>query len=84
MPALLPKPSVAAQFLVMKTLTKPKKPAASVTPRRASASTRIKGLSPRRTPPAPVGTIADVLNMGAGFGKGADWDVIETAHAARD
>jgi len=68
----------------MKTLTTPKKSAEAVSPRRVSASSRIKGLSPRRTPPVAVGTVADVLKMGASFGKGADWDVIEKAHAARD
>lgn len=68
----------------MKTLTKPKKPAASTVSRRTATSRPIKGLSPKRTPPAAVGTVADVLKMGTNFGKGADWDVIETAHAARD
>lgn len=68
----------------MKTFTKSKMSAASVSKHRGTAIVRIKGLSPRRTPPAAVGTVADVLKMGANFGKGANWDVIETAHAARD
>ncbi len=68
----------------MKTLTKPKTSTPRAVAHGASAGGRIKGLSPRRTPPAAVGTVADVLKMGADFGKGADWAVIEAAHAARD
>ncbi|MFH1499777.1 MAG: hypothetical protein ABII82_18350 [Verrucomicrobiota bacterium] len=44
----------------------------------------VKGLSPRRTPPPAAGTVGDLLKMGADFGKGADWDVIKNAHAARN
>lgn len=61
-----------------------KKPAAR---RRAGSAKKpaavIPGLSPRRSPPPPVGTVADVRKM-KDFGKGADWDLIEAAHAARD
>jgi hypothetical protein len=81
---LLPKTAAITQFDGMKALTKPKKSAASASPRRVSVGGRIKGLSPRRTPPVTVGTVGDVLKMGESFGKGADWDVIEAAHAARD
>jgi len=69
----------------MKTLSKPaaRAKAARKVARRSTAP-GIPGLSPVRTPPPAVGTVGDVLGMGADFGKGADWDVIATAHAARD
>lgn len=68
----------------MATLTKTKKPAAKKPARNSSMRRGIAGLSPRRTPPPASGTVGDVLAMGAAFGKGADWDLIEAAHAARD
>ncbi len=68
----------------MKTLSKKARAKTARKINRRPASPGIPGLSPVRMPPAPVGTVGDVLKMGSDFGKGADWDVIATAHAARD
>ena len=79
----LPADEPAALSEGMKTIAKAKKPAAK-RPLAKPAGHRIAGLSPRRTPPPAVGTVADVLKMGDEFGKGANWDVIATAHESRD
>lgn len=80
----LPRPAPVAHSEDMSTLTKAKKSAVKRPPAKPAALRRIAGLSPRRTPPAAVGTVGDILKMGADFGKGADWNVIETAHESRD
>lgn len=44
----------------------------------------VVGIGPRRTPPPARGKVSDLLAMGDGFGKGADWEIIVRAHESRD
>ncbi len=65
----------------MPTVAAKKKPVRK-TAARAPAKVAAYGIK-RRALPASKGTVADVLKL-KDFGAGADWDVIESAHASRD
>ena len=67
----------------MSTLTKIKKPARPIVARRPAAKPNPYGIVLRKLP-ANCATVGDFRASGAEIGRGADWNLIAAAHAARE